>query len=255
MMSRAPRAILAAIATAALTAAASACQGSPQPAAATPTATAQPAINYLKGLSSYQIIGKAFANTEAAPNVQVTGKVTRSSQSTRLSPLSLVNGAGGGCIGDIYKSAVGSFQLISDGTSAWILPSPDFWQIVDASNPSVPPTIEGKYLAVKPGGKGLGALVSLCSLTTLVGTGPSPARRTGFGNATPTIVAGVPAVKIPDTADGGYAIVSNTAQPRLLSVFVPGSNGDDFSLAYFAAQVTLAAPPSAEVVDGSQYGF
>jgi hypothetical protein len=254
MMVRGRQAILVTIAAAALITTAAACEGAAQPAASTPTATARPGINPLKSLTSYQIIGKAFANTEAAANVQITGKVVAGRETTRLSSLTLVNG-GSGCIGDIYRSNLGSFQLIYDGTTAWILPSLDYWQTAGKDNPAAVPAVEGNYLEVKPDGKSLGALVTLCSLKTLVGTGPSPARRTGFAAPAPTIVAGVPALKIADTADGGYAIVSDTTQPLLLSVFVPGRAGENFSFAYFATPVTMAAPPAAEVVDGSQYGF
>lgn len=254
MRSRARQATLAAIAAAALAITASACEGAAQPAASTHRAT-RPGASPLKSLTSYQIIGKAFANTEGSLNVQITGKVTRSGQSTRLSSLSLVNGSSG-CIGDIYQSQVGgTFQMIYDGTTAWILPSLDYWQAGGERSPAAVPAVEGKYLQVKPGGTSLGALVSLCSLTTLVGTGPSPARRTGFGAPTPTTVGTLAALKIPDTADGGYAIVTDDATPRLLRFFVPGRNGGAFSLSYSAVAVTVAPPPSTEVVDGSRYGF
>lgn len=253
-MVRGRQAILVTIAAAALITTASACEGAAQPAASTPTATARPGINPLKSLTSYQIIGKAFANTEAASNAQITGKVTRGRQSTSLRGLSLVNG-GSGCIGDIYRSQLGTFQLIDDGTSVWILPSLDYWQNTDIVPASALPAVEGKYLQLTPGAKGLGALTGLCSLPALAGTGPSPARRTGFGPPTPTTVGGLPALKIDDTADGGYATVSDTAEPQLLSFYVPGQDGRSFTFAYFTTPVTLAAPPSNEVVDGSQYGL
>ena len=253
MRSRARQATLAAIAAAALAITASACEGAARPAASTHRA-ARPGASPLESLTSYQIIGKAFANTEGSLDVQITGKVTRSGQSTRLSSLSLVNGSSG-CIGDIYRSKVGSFQMIYDGTTAWILPSLDYWQAAGERSPAAVPAVEGRYLQVKPGGTSLGALVSLCSLTTLAGSGPSPARRTGFGAPTPTTVGTLAALRIPDTADGGYAIVTDDATPRLLRFFVPGGNGGSFSLTYSATEVTLAAPPSAEVVDGSRYGF
>lgn len=248
------KAIAVTIAAAALITSASACEGTARPAASTPTATARSGTSPLKSLTSYQIIDKAFANTEAAPSVAISGKVTRSGQLTSLRGLSLVNG-GSGCIGDIYRSQLGTFQLIDDGTSFWVLPSLDYWQSAGKDSRAAAPAVEGKYLQVTPGGTSLGALASLCSLKTLVGTGPSPARRTGFGPPEPTLVGGLPALLVPDAADGGYAIVSDTAQPLLLSLFVPGGDGEDLSFAYFATPVTMAAPPDTEVVDGSQYGL
>jgi hypothetical protein len=254
MMVRGRQAILVTIAAAVLVTTASACAGTAQPAASTAVATARPGVNPLKSLTSYQIIGKAFANTSSALNVQITGKITRAGQPTRLSSLSLVNG-GSGCVGDVFQAGIGTFQLIYDGTTAWVLPSPDYWKTAGPTYNSLLHTLEGKYLQLKPAASGLGALAGLCSLSALAGTGPTPARRTGFSAARPTTVGGVPALKISDTADGGYATVSETAQPQLLSFYVPGINGGSFSLAYFATPVTVSAPPGTEVVDGTQYGF
>jgi hypothetical protein len=251
MMARARQAILAAIATAAVAATVAACEGIPQAPPSALTGTARPGVNPLKKLTSYQIIDKAFADTESAPNVTLTGKVFDAGQSTRLSTLSLVNG-GDGCVGDVFKSAVGTFQIIDDGSTAWILPSYDYWK---TTGTAVTPAVVGKYLQVTPGARGLGTLANLCSLTTLVGSGPSPARKTGIGAPAATVVAGVPALKIRDTADGGYLTVSDTTEPQLLSFFVPGVNGGTFTFTYFSTTVTMAAPPSNEIVDGSQYGF
>jgi hypothetical protein len=252
MMFRACQAIGVTIAAAVLSTAVSACEGSAQPAAG--TSIARSAAGSLKGLTSYQIISKAFANTEAALNVKITGKVSRSGQSTRLSSLSLVNG-GSACIGDIYQSGIGTFQLIDDGTTAWILPSLDYWKAAGASHAAAVPVLEGKYLQLKPGGRGLGTLVDLCSLKALVGTGPSPARKTGIGAPTAMVVNGLPELKMLDRADGGYLTVTDSTTPRIVSFFVPGANGGGFSLSYSATAVTPAAPLSSEVVDGTPYGL
>jgi hypothetical protein len=261
MMFGARRAIGVAIAAAVLTAAISACEGSPQSTAGTTKPAAQPAGNPLKGLTSYQIIRQAFVNTEASTSVQITGMVFKSGQSTRLSSLSLVNG-GSGCVGDIYRSGVGGFQLLYDGTTAWILPTSDYWQTAGNGHPAAVGKLEGKYLQLTPGSAGtagnhatLGSLIRLCSLRTLVGTGPSPARRTGIGEPTATVVGGVPALKMLDTADGGYLTVSNTTKPRLLSFFVPGRNGASFSIRYFGTPVAVGAPAPVDVVDGAPYGL
>ena len=252
-MFRARQAAVAVVTAAALSTTASACAGSPQPAAST-TAKAPPVPSPLKSLTSYTIIREAFANTAKATNVAISGKVTYSGLLTRLSSLSLVNG-GSGCIADLYRSGLGDFQLIYDGTTAWILPGRDYWQTTGTSYAAVLPAIEGKYLQVKPGDRGLGTLAGLCSLTTLVGTGPGPKRLTGFGDATPMVVGTLAALKIPDTADGGYAFVSDTGQPRFLSIYVPGPGGYDVRLSYSATPVTLSPPAPGEAVDGSRYGF
>jgi len=258
MMFGARQAVGIAVAAAVLSTTVSACEGSPHSAAGTTKAAPQPVGNPLKGLTSYQIIRQAFANTEASTSVQITGNVFKSGQSTRLSSLSLVNG-GSGCIGDIDRSGVGGFQLLYDGTTAWILPTSEYWLTAGNGHPAAVGKLEGKYLQLTPGGAdtpdNLGELVSLCSLQTLVGTGPSPARRTGIGEPTTTVVGGVPALKMLDTADGGYLTVSNLTNPRLLSFFVPGRNGASFSIRYFGTPVTLGPPPPANVVDGAQYGF
>lgn len=255
-MFRARQAILVTIAAAVLTATVSACEGNSQPAGAAPATTTRPAVDPLKGLTSYEIIGKAFANTDASPSVQLSGLVINAGQQIRLSSLTLVNGGGGnGCIGDFYQSGAGTFQMIYDGTTVWVLPNPRYWQLAGANYAAELPALEGRYLQLVPGGQGLGALVSLCSLSTLIGTGPNPTRRTGLGKPVPTVVGTLPALKIHDTADGGYAIVSDTATPRLLSAYVPGRGGYDFKLGYSATPVTLAAPVAKEVVDGTQYGL
>jgi hypothetical protein len=258
MMFGARQAIGVAIAAAVLSTAVSACEGSPRSTEGTTKAAAQPVGTPLKGLTSYQIIKRAFANTEASTSVQITGKVLKSGQSTRLSSLSLVNG-GSGCVGDIYRSGIGGFQLLYDGTTAWILPTMDYWQTAGNGHPTAVGELEGKYLQLTPGGAdtpgNLRNLVSLCSLPTLVGTGPSPARRTGIGAPTATVVGGVPALKMLDTADGGYLTVSNTTKPRLLSFFVPGRNGADFSIRYFGTEVTVGAPPPVDVANGAQFGL
>ena len=155
----------------------------------------------------------------------------------------------------IYQSGIGTFQLIDDGTTAWVLPNPDFWTYSGTKYAAVAPALTGKYLQLTPGASGLGALTGFCSLTALVGTGPSPLRKTGFAAPALTTVGGLPAVKIADKADGGYAIVSDTAQPQLLRFYVPGLNGGSLSFAYYATPVTVSAPAATEVVDGSQYGL
>lgn len=261
MMFGGRQAIGVAIAVAVLTTSVSACEGSPPSAAGTTKAAARPVGNPLKGLTSYQIIRQAFANTKASTSVQITGEVFVSGHSTRLSSLSIVNG-GSGCVGDIYRSGVGGFQLLYDGTTAWILPTADYWRTAGNGHPAAVGQLEGKYLRLTPGDAStsgnrgtLGRLVSLCSLQTLVGTGPSPARRTGIGEPTATVVGGVPALKMLDTADGGYLTVSNTTTPRLLSFFVPGRHGASFSIRYFGTPVIVGAPASADVVDGAQYGL
>jgi hypothetical protein len=267
MMFGARQAIGVAIAAAVLATSVSACGGSPQSAAGKTKAAARPVGNPLKGLTSYQIIKQAFANTRASTSVQITGKVFSSGQTTRLSSLTIVNGSSG-CVGDIYRSRVGGFQFLYDGTTAWILPTSDYWQTAGNGHPTAVGKLEGKYLQLTPGDAStsgshgahgtlanLGALVRLCSLQTLVGTGPSPARRTGIGDPTATVVGGVPALKMLDTADGGYLTVSNTSKPRLLSFFVPGRYGASFSIRYFSTPVTVGAPAPANVVDGAQYGL
>ncbi len=258
MMFGARRAIGVAIAAAVLTTAMSACEGSPQPPAGTTKAAGQPVGNPLKGLSSYQIIKRAFANTKAATNAQITGEVFDKGIFTRLSLLALVNG-GSGCVGDIYRTGVGGFQLLYDGTTAWVLPTADYWQTAGNGHPAAVGALEGKYLQLTPGGAdtpdNLGHLVSLCSLEKLVGSGPSPARRTGIGAPTATVVGGVPALKMLDTADGGYLTVSDLTTPRLLSFFVPGRNGASFSIKYSGTPVTVGPPAPANVVAGAQYGL
>jgi hypothetical protein len=253
MMFTGRQAILVTIAAAVLAATASACDATAGPPSRAASAPARPGANPLASLTSYQIVDRAFATTAAAVSVQVNGRVTRAAETTRLSSLSLVNG-GSGCVADLYQYGIGTFQLFSDGTTAWVLPSPDYWAKAGAADAPLLGTLEGKYLELTPGAAGLGALTDLCSLSALAGTGPSPARKTGFGAPAPTTADGLPALKIADLADGGYAIVSDTAQPRLLRLYVPeNEDGESLSFTYFTTPVTVTAPPSAEVVDGRQY--
>lgn len=245
---RARRTAPAAILAAALAMTASACGSSAPSASGGAAKSAGP----LSGLSAYQIVKKAMTNTETAASVRIAGTVTNTGQSMTLD-LSVVKGKG--CSGSMSQSKVGSFKLVYDGSSIWIMPDSEFWKTQGGSDAAALSVLEGKYLKLSKNDHGLGALVSLCSLSTLMSSAPSSSQGSDFGKVTRTVANGQHVVKIADSTDGGYVYVSDTAKPLLTSIVAPGSSGGGLSFSYPAAPPAITAPPAGEVIDGAKYGF
>jgi hypothetical protein len=259
-MSMFARSVVAAILTTALAAATAACggsagtadQGSTATATATPTASASPAskasADPLAGLTGQRILTRAFADTESAASVRLTGVVGDSGQAVTMD-LTVV--AGKGCDGTLTVAKTGSFRLIYNGTTVWILPDEAFYRS-QGTTAAVLAILEGKYLKVSGKGSGLGAMAGLCSLSSLLsGFRSTPA---DYPRGGATKVDGQRAVRISDTGDSAYVDVSDTVNPELLRMYAPGSSGLQLDFRYAAAPA-ITGPPAGMVLDGSKYGF
>ena len=225
--------------------------GTPGTAAITKpaTATSHTAVaGPLAGLTATQVINRAWADTEAAETVRIKGMTGDSGESETFD-LVLVHGKG--CAGSISDSKVGSFKLVYNGTSVWLLPDKGFYQSqkVPADAMAI---LNGKYLKMKATSYGLGAMAAVCTLTKLLG-GFSPASAAGSIRQI-TSIDGLSALKFADAGDSAYLAVSDTASPKLLRLQAPGSGGGSIDFSYPAA-TSITAPPASQVVDGSKYGF
>jgi hypothetical protein len=201
----------------------------------------------LAGLTSEQIAKQAVTGTEAASSVRITGTGSGSGQTFSID-LTLVKGKG--CQGSLSESGVGSFKLVYDGSTVWVLPDPQFYQAnnVPAAAQAI---LDGKYLEVKSTANGIGSLADLCTISNLLGQFTTDA---GSAKGVKTTVNGQPAVKITDNTGTGFAYVTDTAPPQLLQVTKPGSGGGTINFSYGTA-TTITPPPASEVIDGSKYGF
>lgn len=214
-------------------------------AAASPSASADP----LAGLTSQQIATRALTDTEDAPGVSIAGTISDSGQTFTLD-LTLLRGKG--CEGTMAELKQGSFRLIANSTTVWILPDEQFYKSVGSTDAATLAILKGKYLKFKANTNGLAALASLCSLHSLLG---------GFGavpaglSKSATTINGQRAVKLSDTGDSAYIVVSDAGKPELLRMDQPGSGGGYLNFSYGATAAAITPPPASEVLDGSKYGF
>lgn len=204
----------------------------------------------LQGMTGKQVVTKAIADSAAAPAVKVTGTSNQSGQPIGLN-LSLVKGHG--CEGTLSEGNVGSFKLIYNGTSVWIMPDKKFWeQQANSIGASAVARYEGKYIKTSPGNStGFGAMAGLCSVRQLLKSGTS----SSFGTPAKTQFDGQSALKIPDKTKNSSAYVSDTATPKILGITKPGSSGGTVTFTYPSAPPPITAPPASEVVDGSKLGL
>ena len=202
----------------------------------------------LAGLTSKQIAAKAVAGTEAAPSVRVTGSGSDSGQPVSLD-MTLVRGKG--CQGSLTEGKYGTFKLVYDGATVWMLPDSKFYKAsgVPAAAAAV---LDGKYLKLKASGSGLGSLADVCSLPALLSQFAVDA---GTAKGVVTTLGGQRAVRITDRSSTGKAYVSDTASPELLQIDKPGSGGGQINLSYTGNPGTITPPPASQTIDGSKYGF
>jgi hypothetical protein len=251
-MLKARRAVPVTVLAAALVVTASACGGSAHPAAASPTVHPSTTPDPLKGLTSLQIARQALADTEAAPNVHLAGTLQVSGQSITMD-LTVANPSG--CAGTVTVAGEGSIKLIEKGTALWIMPDKAFWASSMGATKAaeVVVLLDGRYLSVSTSSD-VRQIAAFCSLKTLFGSLPTSSTASGLGKSVLVTVDGQPAVKVPDTADTGYADVSDTAKPALLEVVGPGANSGSLTFSY-PATTAITPPPASDVIDGSQYGL
>ena len=203
----------------------------------------------LAGMTSKQIAQQAVTGTEAQSSVRIAGTGSDSGQTFSID-LTLVKGKG--CQGTISEGNVGSFKLVYDLSTVWVLPDSKFYQA--SGVPAAAQTVlDGKYLKVKAtSGNGIGSLAQICNVSNLLNQFTKDASPTAKG--VNTTVAGQPAVKITDNTGTGFAYVTDTAPPKLLQVTKPGTGGGTITFTYGTA-TSITPPPASQVIDGSKYGF
>lgn len=218
------------------------------------TTSASATANPLADKSATAIITKAFADTSGASSVHFTGTGTDSGQNLSVG-ITVVRGKG--CTGTISESKSGSFQVVYLGKSVWIKPDAKFWKGIAAGGSDAKlgaSLLSGKWLKDSAGNtSGLGALVSLCSLSSLFGQATPASDQLVKG--TLTTLNGQAVLPVKDVTHQGTAYVTDTANPELLRLTSTGSSSGTFSFSDFGAPATITPPPASEVVDGSKYGF
>jgi hypothetical protein len=242
------RAASAAVLCAALTASLAACN-SAKPAASGP-ASVSPSADPLDGLSGGEIAKKAVANLKQASSVHFTGRM-KDSGSTLTMDVTLVSGKG--CAGTMTEGK-GSFKLKFIGTTVWLNADRAFWTANGGNDPTVSAKVSNKWIKTSKSSEIGSTMSDLCNLNKLLfqDTGDLSGMRKG-GTST---VNGQPALQLKDTGDSATMEVSETADPRLLSMTDPGSSdGGTFTFTDYNAPVSLTPPPASETIDGKLLGL
>lgn len=222
------------------------------PGVTKPAATASPATSAdpLAALTPEQMVSRALADTEAAPQVHITGSIPDSGKTINLD-FTLRHGQG--CEGTFSEANAGSIRLIYLGKTIWMQPDEAFYKSQGGQDAATLALLKGKYLKVKADGSGVAAMAGLCTLSTLLG---------GFGPSSgalliphKTTIDGQRAVKLSDTGDSASLVVSDAAKPELLRLNDPSSSDGDLRLSYDSPALTITPPPASIVLNGADYGF
>lgn len=202
----------------------------------------------LAGLTSKQIAAKAVTSTEHASAVRITGSGQDSGAAITLD-LTVLKGKG--CQGSFSEANLGTFKLVYNGTTVWLLPDATFYksQHVPASAAAV---LSGKYIEAKATSTGMSSMAQLCSLSGLLGT---VNKNASLKKGVKTTFDGQPVIKITDNTGSGVAYVTDTTTPQILMIDKPGSQGGKLTFAYTGLPTAITPPPASQTVDGSKYGF
>jgi hypothetical protein len=215
--------------------------------AAKPAASPDP----LAKLTADQIANQAINDLNETTSVRFAGTMTDSGQVITMA-LTLVRGKG--CQGSMGLQGKGTFQMVYNGASIWMLPSDSFYKSMGGTS-SVISLLSGKWLKL---GKtsDLSDFSSFCSLSSLVSQMKgNPTKAT---KGTDTTVDGQRAVTLHQTTGGqfGTAYVSDAAKPELLKIPAPqGSTTGSITFSDYGVPVTITPPPASKTLDGSQFGF
>lgn len=200
--------------------------------------------NPLGGESGAQIAGQAVSDLKSAPAFTISGSVVDSGLSLILD-LGYKNPSS--CQGTVGINGKGSFELVAINGTAWIKPDTTFWQsYAGAKAQQAIAILGGKYLKASGSDSYVAGLAKLCTVGQLSSAFTTPGAVT---KGKPTTVNGQNAVPLTNTA-GATLYVSDTSSPQILQL---SSGGSTVNFKY--GSTTVAAPPQAETIDGSQYGF
>lgn len=205
-----------------------------------------------------QIVQKAVSNLKAATSLEISGNVVSSGSNVKLD---LTDAAAQGCKGTITLASVSSSANSSvSGTADLIEVDSTVYMKLDASffkNLSLPSSlfsaVTGKYIKVTSKSE-LANFAQLCDPSTLASGFDKEI--TGFvkdGTATVNGQA-TEAFKQPTHAGSGTVYISQSSTPEIVRLQGPSNEGR-INFTNYNAPVTITAPPSSEVIDGSKFGL
>lgn len=205
-----------------------------------------------------QIVQKAVSNLKAATSLEISGNVVSSGSNVKLD---LTDAAAQGCKGTITLASVSSSANSSvSGTADLIEVDSTVYMKLDASffkNLSLPSSlfsaVTGKYIKVTSKSE-LANFAQLCDPSTLASGFDKEI--TGFvkdGTATVNGQA-TEAFKQPTHAGSGTVYISQSSTPEIVRLQGPSNEGQ-INFTNYNAPVTITAPPSSEVIDGSKFGL
>ena len=229
--SASPRAVVIAVSSAAILAAATGCGGS----------TSGSSANPLAGMTAGQIYAQSLDSLKAASSVHLTGSIAGPAGALTMN---LTEGPGG-CTGTLSAPGAGSVGLVGIGSKLWIKPDLQYMKAAGATAAATN-LLTGKYVTTTGKSANLATLCGLSRITSQLGTGSS------FTKGAATTISGQRVLQIKATGQPGSEYVTNSASPQVVRLDT-GSGIMNFS--DYNAPLTLAPPPASQTVDGSKYGF
>lgn len=206
----------------------------------------------LAGLTADQIVQKALKDLAAASSVRITGQVPSPDGSLAIT---ITDVAPASCEGTIALPSVGASGsrmaaiVKVDGTVYMKLNQSYLESLHVPASESA--ELSGKYIK-STSSSGIAGLSRVCVLSGLV-SAFTQSGDTGFTKAGTATVDGVPALALtqPNTTPAGAVYVSDSAAPQVLSIKETASPGGYLDFSNFNARVVIAAPPAADIVDGT----
>ncbi|MGW6913228.1 hypothetical protein ACWGB8_05305 [Kitasatospora sp. NPDC054939] len=132
----------------------------PSTAAPSPTPTV-PALDTEK-LTAEEIEKKAKDAMAAATSVHIKGQAAMDTGSMKID---LILDTKGQCTGTMAMGAVGSFEIISDGTKAWLKPDAAFWKSqAGPGGDKAAELFKGRYLTGDMSDREMKQMASFCNL-------------------------------------------------------------------------------------------
>jgi hypothetical protein len=206
------------------------------------SATAAPlaaAGNPLARLTADQIAKKAVTDLKAAASFHYHGSAKESGQTVAIS-MSVTHK---GCTGSIDDGSHGGFAILDIGKTVWIQPNDKFWEFVGVPASELP-TVQGKWLELTGTGSSSlsAAFAPLCNADKL--TSVLAPQLTGLVKGKTIKVSGHPALQLRNSSGQESIYVSISSKPEILRT----SDDGTINFSKYGAQVTLTAPPAADVI-------
>lgn len=204
----------------------------------------------LAGQSATEVSIEALANLKAASSLTMAGTLYDSG--TKFT-LDLGLKPGHGCAGTLGMGSKGSFKLVVIGKTVYFNPDKQFWESAGGANAAaVIALVHGRYIKTSTSDKDIAAVATLCNISTAIGS----VKVTGsFTKGALTTLHGVRVLPLENSS--GVIDVTDTSKPEVVAIIGPkGTATGDGALTFsVGAQVTLAAPPASQVINGAQLGL